>query len=227
MFEEGWTPLLRWEVEGQEFDAGVSNSPLVIRETQRMRYNAYVQGNGTVREKDLSERDRRLELERDRYDTGEAVYIVARHKQKVIGTVRLLPCEYPYTLGDDEELLGERFVLPERHPRTHATILPERTMEVTRWVAHPYKLPSGDLMMTQFLTISAAMIACRRLGRDHVVADMYKPAHDKFERAGWKSDLLVPNVCMRGGTLPVYVIIVEVREYPEVKTLSDFRKLTS
>jgi len=189
-------PILTWD-----FGEGSSLIAILVTTTEQallisgLRHAVYAVELGQVRETPFG-------LEWDEFDWPRASHLLIslriKDHSKVIGTARLIWCEYGF-LFDGQELGGEVFQFPDRHPESGEVISRSQTFEFSRWIGREIILPEPDgrIVKASNFVIEAAIEATRLLNRKHWVAMMKASALPRLER--W-----LPNAIHRLGVMSLY-----------------------
>lgn len=209
--------LITWVIGEHIFEAGIATTIAELHDTFALRYIGYVEGNKTVSVLDLRPGDAEKGWERDKYDTKDAIYLLAKHNNKTVGTARILLCDKSYIL-QDSTFNDRAFVFPNRYPKTEEVVTPQNTVESTRWVAIPVVVNSQQILIS-FLITAATMEAAKVLGRKYIICDINAIQHDVLERNGWKSEPLIKGFVYRG-KFKLKVVIYKVDSYPVPKFAS-------
>jgi N-acyl amino acid synthase of PEP-CTERM/exosortase system len=114
------------------FDVLFANTPSLLEQAQRIRYDVYCREFHYEREEDCPGR-----MERDEYDEG-ALHIIAIHRERLTaaGCVRMVrpPPDNPQFLLPMERHCGHALNHPERHPQR---IPRDHLAEISRLAVHP------------------------------------------------------------------------------------------
>jgi N-acyl-L-homoserine lactone synthetase len=156
----------------------------------------------------------------DDYDAHSHLFL-ARIGQEVIGTTRLIPCECGFPMENEKEVVlpnGDYWTFPDTHPATGVPIRRDETVEVSRFVGHPYLLPSGNAIWTTFLLIDAANnIYPRQIFlRKYVVALLLARQYDQLQQLGYDWTPIGERQSFRGAMTQAGFCDVMERNCPRI-----------
>jgi len=129
----------------------------------------------------------------DKYSAGILLYVTENSKRRLIGGLRLIPCEKGYFIEGDK-FNGEIIKLPETH--RGFPVQASKTFEAGRLTGYLYQLPSKtQYAVTSTMLNEAGILYTLEVGRDYWVCVINHHVAERGRSEGWLFDSLIEGVC--------------------------------
>ena len=212
--------LVKWEVEGVEFDAGVVENDLERAIVYHIRYQEYAVHLQQVPAEDCPD-----EQEIDACDAHSCHLLVTMNGNPV-GTIRNIDVQKGFLL-EQGTFGGQPYTWPT-DPSDHLPLDRSRTVEVSRFVGRSQTLPSGTRVLLSQLLLEANMRWSQTVGVRHWICAFNAGVCDSFRRQGWPFIDTIPGIHEYHGA-KVYVCMLQIPRrdlFPVVRTLPPMRRAT-
>lgn len=187
--------LKSWKYEGVLFEAVLAETRQEFTDWYNLRFRVFCL---TTKPKEISRYppenfpDQLEHGKEDEYSSGILLYATENGVRKLVGGLRLIPCEKGYFIEGDS-FNGQIITLPESH--RGFPVRANKTFEASRLTGYLYQLPSK----TNYAVIStmlneAGILYTLEVGREYWVCVINHHVAERGRSEGWLFDPLIEGV---------------------------------